>query len=108
MIAFKIEYAIFGSFVIVSGLVMIITYSLTNPWWKSHLGRMMIAYATAEILMSSLLMITIEFQISPTWFRGVWFALQSIVGLCLSYQTYEIIRLHRRMQTGEATSHDRR
>lgn len=95
MTAFKVEYAIFGSFVILSGLMMIVTYSVTNPWWRTHLGRMMITYATAEICMSTLLMITIEFQIAPVWFRGVWFALQSAVGLCLCYQTWTIIRLHR-------------
>lgn len=98
MSAFQVEYSIFGSFVILSGLVMIIAYSLTNPWWRSHLGRMMITYAVAEIFMSTLLMITIDFQVAPVWFRGVWFALQSAVGFCLCYQTYTIISIHRALR----------
>lgn len=98
MTSFQIEYLIFGSYVIVAGLVMITTYSLTNPWWRSHLGRMMIAYASAEILMSTLLMMTVELHVSPTWFRGVWFVLQAIVGTTLVYQTATIIRLHRAVQ----------
>jgi hypothetical protein len=101
MIAFQIEYAIFGGFVILAGLVMIIAYSLTNPWWTTHLGRMMVTYATAEICMSTLLMITVEFQINPVWFRGVWFGLQSAVGLCLCYQTWTIIRLHQKTREAE-------
>jgi hypothetical protein len=103
MTAFRVEYAIFGSFVILSGLVMIVTYSLTNPWWRSHLGRMMVTYASAEILMSTLLMVTIEFQVSPIWFRDVWFALQTAVGLCLCYQTSAIIRLHRETKREKIT-----
>lgn len=98
MTAFRIEYAVFGSLVILSGLAMIITYSVTNPWWKTHIGRMMVTYAAAEICMSTLLMVTIEFQIAPVWFRGVWFALQSLVSICLTYQTWTIVRIHRQLR----------
>jgi hypothetical protein len=92
---FEIMYLIFGSFIISAGIVMVVTYSATNPWWRTHLGRMMITYAVAEILMSSLLMTTVVGHIAPHWFRGVWFGLQTIVGCTFWYQTFTIIRLHR-------------
>lgn len=93
--SFETMYAIFGSFITSAGLIMVITYSVTNPWWRSHLGRMMITYAMAEVLMSALLMFTILTHISPEWFRGVWFALQTIVGMTFWFQTIMIIKLHR-------------
>lgn len=101
MTSFEIMYAIFGSFVTSAGIVMVITYSLTNPWWKTHLGRMMITYAIAEIIMSGLLMFTVLTHISPEWFRGVWFALQTIVGMTFWFQTSVIIRLHREKRRKE-------
>lgn len=101
MHAFEIEYSIFGGFVMLAGLAMIITYSVTNPWWSNWLGRMMIAYASAEVAMSGVLMFTVVFHVAPHWFRAVWFALQSVVGLTLAFQTYTIIRLHRQRAHGE-------
>lgn len=98
MTSFQWEYLVFGSFVILSGLAMVIAYSLTNPWWRSHLGRMLITYALAEIGMSTVLMITVEFHTSPIWFRAVWFVLQTMVGVALSYQTYVIIKTARQQR----------
>lgn len=92
------EYLVFGSFVILSGLAMVISYSLTSPWWRSHLGRMMITYALAEIGMSTLLMVTVEFSVSPAWFRTVWFVLQTMVGTALTYQTYVIFKVAREVR----------
>jgi len=92
---FEIAYLIFGTFVIISGVTMIVTYTATNPWWKDHLGRMMIAYAATELAMSSLLLITVEFHTGPHWFRIAWFCLQTILGLCFCYQTRLIVNIHR-------------
>lgn len=90
---FEIMYLIFGTFVVSAGVVMITTYSLTNPWWKTHIGRMMITYAAAEILMSVLLLATVVWHVSPHWFRGVWFGLQTVVGCTFWFQTFTIVRL---------------
>ena len=98
MTGFQIEYLVFGSFVILSGLAMVLSYSLTNPWWRSHLGRMLVTYALAEIGMSTILMVTVEFHTSPVWFRTVWFVLQTMVGIALTYQTHVIIKVHRQQQ----------
>lgn len=96
MISFEILYLIFGTFVISAGVIMIAVYSLTNPWWRTHLGRMMITYAAAEILMSALLVSTVVWHFSPYWFRAVWFVLQVVVGCTFWFQTITIIRLRRR------------
>lgn len=93
--SFETLYLIFGSFVITAGLIMVTVYSLTNPWWKTHLGRMLIAYAAAEILMSVLLMTTVVWHFSPHWFRGLWFALQTVVGCTFWFQTLTIVRLRK-------------
>lgn len=95
MSSFETAYLIFGSFIISAGLIMVITYSLTNPWWSAHLGRMMVTYALAEVLMSALLMAAVVGHVNPTWFRGVWFALQTVVGCTFWFQTLVIIKLHR-------------
>lgn len=95
MSQFEELYLAFGSFVIIAGVVMIVSYSLTNPWWRSHLGRMMITYAAAEVLSGILLMTTVVWHFSPHWFRAAWFALQFIVGCTFWYQTVTIIQLHR-------------
>lgn len=95
MIAFETLYLIFGSFVIGSGLIMIVTYTLTNPWWRNHIGRMLVTYAAAEVLMSLLLLLAIVDHFSPHWFRGAWFTLQMIVGCTFIFQTVTILRLHR-------------
>lgn len=92
---FQIMYACFGGFLTLSGIIMVITYSLTNPWWTNQLGRMMIAYAVAEILMSVLILTTVLFQFAPYWFRFAWFGLQTVIGSTFCYQTSVIIRLHR-------------
>jgi len=101
MHAFEWAYLFFGSFIILSGIMMIVTYTLTNPWWRTHLGRMMITYAVAEILMSTLLMVTVVAHFSPLWFRGVWFALQVTVGCTFVFQTVTILKLHRAKRTRE-------
>lgn len=98
MTSFQWEYLIFGSYVILSGVAMIVSYSLTNPWWRSHLGRMMITYALAEIGMSTILMITVELRVNPVWFRTVWFVLQTMVGTALTYQTYVIFKVAREVR----------
>lgn len=95
MTSFQVTYLVFGSFVISAGLVMVAAYTATNPWWRSHLGRMMIAYATAEILMSAILMAAVVADLHPNWFRVAWFILQVIVGCTFWFQTYVILKLHR-------------
>lgn len=95
MNAFRIAYLVFGSFICVSGAAMIVTYSRSYPWWRDSMGRMMVVYAGAEILMSGMLTITVVAQTGPHWFRAVWFALQILVGSCFCYQTLAIIRLKR-------------
>lgn len=95
MTGFEVMYLCFGSFVTSAGLIMIVVYSLTNPWWRTHLGRMMITYAAAEVLMSLLLLLTVVGHVSPVWFRTVWFALQTVVGGTFWFQTAVIIQLYR-------------
>lgn len=104
MTDFEIMYLVFGSFVTSAGVIMITTYSLTNPWWRGHLGRMMVTYAAAEVLMSVLLLVTVVGHVTPEWFRAVWFGLQTIVGCTFWFQTVTIIRLHRRRRAQERTS----
>ena len=102
--SFEILYLIFGTFTISAGVIMIIVYSLTNRWWRTHLGQMMIIYAVAEILMSLLLMITVVGHFSPHWFRGVWFGLQTVVGCTFWFQTITIVRLYRQRTGQKRTS----
>lgn len=87
-----------------AGLTMITTYTATNPWWRTHIGRMMVIYASAEIGMSMILMLAVADHVGPRWFGPVWlpwFALQVIVGGCFVYQTIVIIRLYRLRRTTE-------
>lgn len=101
MHAFEIQYLIFGGFNIVACLAMMISYTATNPWWRTHLGRMLMTYAVAEMAMAALLMTTVVWHFSPHWFRGVWFALQVLVGFTFWYQTATIIKLYRRRRAAE-------
>lgn len=78
---------------------MMIVYSVTAPWWKSHTGRMLVTYAVAETGMSAIFAAAIVFQINPFWFRAVWVGLQITVGIVLWYQTTMIVILHRRKET---------
>lgn len=104
MSGFEIMYLVFGGHLILAGLVMVVTYSLTNPWWTTHLGRMLITYAVAEILMSVLLMAAVVWHFNPYWFRSAWFALQVVVGGTFWFQTATIIRLHRQRTRTERTN----
>lgn len=92
---FILMYLCLTSFLIVSGLTMIMTYSLSYPWWRNWLGRLVIIYASAEIAMSAILCSAVVFRINPTWFRAAWFALQIIIGLVFCSQTAAIVRLRR-------------
>ena len=92
---FLVMYEAFTAFLVVSGLTMIITYSLTYPWWRSWLGRLVIIYASAEIAMSAILCSSIVFRYGPEYFRGLWFALQTVIGLTFCAQTATIVRLRR-------------
>lgn len=104
MTDFEIMYLIFGTFVTSAGVIMITTYSVAYPWWKDHLGRMMITYALAEILMSALLVMAVVWHFSPHWFRGVWFGLQTVVGSTFWFQTYMILKLRQqRIREGSAS-----
>jgi hypothetical protein len=102
MSEFETLYLIFGSYIISAGAVMVLVYTLTNPWWRNLLGRMLVTYAVAEIIMSTLLMITVVGHITPYWFRAAWFVLQTVVGSTFWFQTWAILKLHReRPRTGE-------
>lgn len=92
---FVVLYLCFTGFLITAGLTMIVTYSLSYPWWKDWLGRLVIIYASAEIAMSAILGSAVVFRINPTWFRAAWFALQLIIGLVFCAQTAAIVRLRR-------------
>lgn len=98
MTGYEILYAFTGSYIILSGLAMILAYSLTNPWWTNQYGRMLITYAVAEIFMSALLMAAVILHLNPWWFRYTWSSLQVVVGSVLCYQTVAIIRLHRKQR----------
>lgn len=104
MSEFDLMYLSFTGFLVTSGLVMILTYSLNYPWWKSWLGRIVIIYASAEIAMSVILCLAVVFRIGPFWFRGVWFALQAIVGSTFCAQTAVIVRLRRGRRQQEQQS----
>jgi hypothetical protein len=93
--SFQVEYLIFGGTLIVSGVLMIVTYTLSYPWWRDLLGRMLVTYAAAEITMATLLAVTVVWQTGPTWFRPAWFTLQSMISWCFLYQTWTIRRLKR-------------
>jgi hypothetical protein len=95
---YEVLYAFTGSYIILAGLAMIVVYSITNPWWRNHYGRMLITYAVAEILMSALLMAAVIAHMNPWWFRYTWSGLQVVVGSVLCYQTAAIIRLHRKRE----------
>lgn len=101
MTRFEVAYLCFGSFIISAGMAMVTTYSLTNPWWRTHLGRMMITYAVAEIGMSALLMSAVVWHVSPHWFRLVWFGLQAAVGGTFWFQTFTILRFYRQRRHRE-------
>lgn len=90
---FETLYLCFTGFLVTAGLTMIVTYSANYPWWKSWLGRIVIIYASAEIAMSVILCLAVVFHIGPVWFRGVWFALQALVGSTFCVQTAVIVRL---------------
>lgn len=101
---FEILYLIFGSFVSGAGITMIATYSASYPWWRDHVGRMMITYAAAEVLMSVILLVTVVGHVSPFWFRAVWFGLQLIVGGTFCFQTVTIVRLRRQRRAQERSN----
>lgn len=101
MSGFEIAYLCFGSFIVLAGLTMIVTYSLTNRWWLSHIGRMMITYASAEVIMSLILTLTVVLHLHPIWFRAVWFLLQMILGGTFVYQTVVIVTLDQRRRARE-------
>lgn len=101
---FEILYLVFGTFVTAAGIIMIGTYSASYPWWREHIGRMMITYAAAEVFMSLILLVTVVGHVSPLWFRAVWFGLQTIVGATFCFQTAMIVRLRRRRRAQERSS----
>ncbi len=92
---FRVIYLVFGSTICVTGTFMILTYTRAFPWWRDPVGRMMIVYAGAEVLMSALLTITVVTQSGPHWFRAVWFILQGVLSACFVYQTLTIRKLKR-------------
>lgn len=91
-------YLCFTGFLVTSGLTMIATYTLSYPWWRSWLGRIVIIYASAEIGMSVILCLAVVWHTNPAWFRGVWFALQGTVGATFCVQTATIVKLRRRRE----------
>lgn len=101
MSEFNLVYLCFTGFLVTAGLAMIATYSLSYPWWREWLGRIVIIYASAEIAMSAILCLAVVFHIGPAWFRTVWFALQTVVGCTFCAQTAVIIRLRRQRRQRE-------
>lgn len=100
---FEAMYLGFASFIVVSGLAMIVTYSLSYPWWRNGLGRLVVTYASAEILMSAILCCAVVFHVNPVWFRAVWFGLQAVVGTTFCVQTTLIVRLYRKRRRESRT-----
>ncbi|QDN64457.1 hypothetical protein [Streptomyces sp. S1D4-14] len=88
-------YLCFTGYLVTSGLTMIVAYSLSYPWWRSGLGRVVVLYASAEILMSVILCLAVVWHINPAWFRALWFGLQAVVGTTFCVQTAVIVRLRR-------------
>lgn len=95
MNSFEILYLCFGGFVCLAGATMIVVYTVAYPWWRDHLGRMMVTYAAAEVAMAAILLLAVVAHIGPHWFRVLWFILQAVVGGCFCYQTWTIIALQR-------------
>jgi hypothetical protein len=92
----EIVYGISGAFVALAGIAMMVTYTLTNPWWNNHTGRMLMTYAVAETGMAAIFALAIMGHLNPIGFRWVWVTLQATVGVVLCYQTAMILRIHRR------------
>lgn len=88
-------YLGFSGFQMIAGTVMIVTYSVSFPWWRDPLGRMMVTYATADLLMALLLCVTVVWHLHPVWFRAVWFALQVMMGAAFCFQTRTILQIRR-------------
>lgn len=105
MDAFRIAYLVFGTSICVSGLTMIVTYSRAFPWWRDPIGRMMVVYAGAEVIMSALLTITVVTRSGPHWFRTIWFLLQVVLTFCFIYQTRTILKLKRERETDAGREH---
>ena len=91
----EIVYLASGGFTATAGSVMLIVYSLSTSWWRSHTGRMLVSYAVAETGMSAIFAAAVALHINPLWFRVVWVGLQVTVGLVLWYQTAMIVVLNR-------------
>jgi hypothetical protein len=91
----ELTYGISGTFTSLAGLAMVLVYSLTNPWWRSHTGRMLITYAVAETGMSAMFAAAVVLHMNPIWFRWLWIGLQATVGCVLWYQTALIVHLTR-------------
>lgn len=102
--AVELLYLISGSFTSAAGFCMVLVYSLTNPWWKTAVGRMLITYAVAETGMSLIFALAIGFHINPLIFRYLWVGLQALVGCMLWLQTSMIVvlALRRRRQARQS------
>lgn len=98
----ELLYLISGSFTSAAAFFMIVIYSLTNPWWTNHVGRMLITYAVAEMGMSMIFALAIGFHINPVLFRYLWVGLQAVVGCVLWGQTWIIFTLWRRRRRQHA------
>lgn len=97
----EIVYLASGGFTATAGSVMLIVYSLSTKWWRSHTGRMLVSYAVAETGMSAIFAAAVALHINPVWFRVVWVGLQATVGLVLWYQTAMIVILNRTQEEKE-------
>lgn len=98
----ELLYLISGSFTSAAAFFMILVYSLTNPWWTNHVGRMLITYAVAELGMSLIFALAIGFHVNPVLFRYLWVGLQAVVGGTLWLQTWMIFLLWRRKRKAAA------
>lgn len=98
----ELMYLFSGIFTSLAAFLMIVIYTLTNPWWTNHVGRMLITYAVAEMGMSLIFALAIGFHINPVVFRYLWVSLQFTVGCVLWVQTWMIFVLWQRKRRQQA------
>jgi hypothetical protein len=99
--SFEIEYICFTAWVVLTAVGMVITYTVSYPWWRSLLGRLVVAYALADSAMATLLCVAVVTRTGPSWFRWAWFGLQAVLGTTFLVQALAIGRLREERRAKE-------
>lgn len=81
-----------SAFTTVAGLVLVAVYGVVAPWWRSHVGLMMMVYAVTITALSTIALLATGFGVDPGVLRVVRAALILAVGLVMVSQTVIILR----------------